>query len=291
MLSSLHGRRRIEHPMPALTMAYDTIYRPLPSGSQTIRLLELVPGKWTDDIKVQLREVTIAKARDHYVAISYTWGQAGTVKQVLITCDRARVPVSENLYTILRRLRRPDVPVFAWADALCINQQDPSERTHQVGMMSEIYRNSRETVIWLGEQGDLDDTGDFALDPYITQRDLSCLKKGGPPRVAWKGSRGDQRLLNAYLANMTSSDGTTKRPNDILGAFCLIQSFAQGTSRSFLKFLEEAETVDQYCFLSKSFRYSRAVNGVQSNASRVWAGLDRLMSRPWVGVTFSFAHH
>ena len=263
-------------------MTDDSIYQPLASQLHAIRLLELLPGKWSDDIKAQLREFPIAEAHDRYISISYTWGQQGTVKQILITCNGTRVPISENLYTILRRLRRPDYSILVWADALCINQADPSERTHQVGLMGEIYKNSQETIIWLGESADADDTGYGFLDTYIAEEDVLCMTEGGPPRVAWQGNTSDQRLLDAYLANSAQSSSTPDFSNDIFGAFCLIQSFAQGTSRSTLRFLEENETKGKNRWTPRPLRLAVAANGGPTKASRVWDGLERLLSRPWV---------
>jgi hypothetical protein len=256
-------------------ITHKDVYGPLLSGSRTIRRLLLLPGLWNDRIEVQLREETIADARDRYIAISYTWGAQGTVKQVKIICNRVPVYISWNLYTILRRLRQPDDCISVWADALCINQEDPSERTHQVGLMSEIYKNSRETVIWLGEQTASDDAGETNprfYDSYVAVEDLTRIAQGATPRVAWQDNENDQRLLDAYLAAPAQSHVKGKDPNDIFGAFCLIQSFAQGTSDSFLRCLEEKKTVVSH------------FHGRLSKIPRVWAGLERLMSRPWVFV-------
>jgi hypothetical protein len=38
-----------------------------------------------------------------------------------------------------------------WIDAICINQQDISERTQQVQFMRCIYENAEQVLIWLGE--------------------------------------------------------------------------------------------------------------------------------------------
>ncbi|KAK3722438.1 hypothetical protein LTR37_002430 [Vermiconidia calcicola] len=40
-----------------------------------------------------------------------------------------------------------------WIDALCINQDDRNEKTHQVAMMGRIYQEAEEVLIWLGEPG------------------------------------------------------------------------------------------------------------------------------------------
>jgi hypothetical protein len=60
--------------------------------------------------------------------------------------------VRPNLYRALRRLRAgPNVDVRLWVDALCINQSDNEEKTHQLPKMLMIYHSGANTVIWLGE--------------------------------------------------------------------------------------------------------------------------------------------
>lgn len=272
-------------------MTHDTIYAPLPRKSHTIRLLRLLPGKWSDPIDSHLLECPISDARDCYTTISYTWGTIDTAKPVLITCNGKRVPISQNLFTILRRLRQPDSAIQVWADAVCINQRDTSERTHQVGLMGEIYENSRETVIWLGEPTGVDDVGDRFLGSCVSYDDWTSLRKGGPPRISWKGDATDRRLLDTYLANRkrfterasTAADyynlADADTSNDVFGAFCLIQSFAEGTSGLTLQFLHEKR--DQ---LPQPWSPCKSANShmIGSMSSRVWAGLERLMSRPWV---------
>ncbi|KAF1963784.1 HET-domain-containing protein [Byssothecium circinans] len=181
-------------------MTENTIYVPLIPRSHTIRLLVLHPGRWDDGIQAHLQASTLDDVRDTYTTISYTWG-INTVKQLLINCNGKPVPVSENLFTILRRLRHPDGEARVWADALCINQADVTERTHQVGLMGEIYKNGRETVIWLGEQTAADDVGDRFLGNCISHDDWRVLRKGGPPKIA-RGSR-SERILTG-LERLTS---------------------------------------------------------------------------------------
>jgi hypothetical protein len=40
-----------------------------------------------------------------------------------------------------------------YADALCMNQADMDERSSQVQLMADIYRNAQPVVIWLGQDG------------------------------------------------------------------------------------------------------------------------------------------
>ncbi|PSN63825.1 hypothetical protein BS50DRAFT_500130 [Corynespora cassiicola Philippines] len=259
------------------------MYASLTPRSYEIRLLEIQPGTWADEVEVKLRISSISRARNRYVTISYTWGAFETTKRVFITCDGRQVLIPENLAFVLRRIRRPDFSVLVWADAICINQNDDFERTHQVGLMGEIYRNSRETIIWLGEQTDIDDVGQRYWGDCMTPEDREAMQYGAPPRIAWQGNSSDERLLNAYLSNFRQSSAADRFDsscNDVAGAFCLIQRISEGTSTLDVKFLANKTTVLNEFGFSKypgsisPFYRSNAVN-------RVFSGLNKLMTRAW----------
>ena len=63
--------------------------------------------------------------------------------------------VRENLHDFLvarwKRISRPSSTLPIFIDAVCINQSDTRERNHQVAMMSDVYENADEVVIWLGK--------------------------------------------------------------------------------------------------------------------------------------------
>ena len=44
-------------------------------------------------------------------------------------------------------------PEYLWADAICINQDDVSEKTFQVANMGRIFRNAGQVFAWLGLEG------------------------------------------------------------------------------------------------------------------------------------------
>ncbi|KAL8941852.1 MAG: hypothetical protein Q9216_001996 [Gyalolechia sp. 2 TL-2023] len=83
-----------------------------------------------------------------YEALSYAWGSA--VEKRVIHVNNQPFPVTINLYVALQYLRKTDVTRRLWIDAICINQDDVVEKTHQVGMMRSIYRSASNVLVWLG---------------------------------------------------------------------------------------------------------------------------------------------
>lgn len=106
-----------------------------------------------------------------YDALSYTWadqrGDRSLCRQIYLGDDSAPLPITLNCDRALRSLRRRESERFIWVDAICIDQQSPSERSHQVGLMREIYSSAATVRIYVGNErwGD-DQAGDqtiFAL--------------------------------------------------------------------------------------------------------------------------------
>jgi hypothetical protein len=277
------------------TKSHTDLYTPLDTSSHSIRLLQLQPGEWEDDIRAVLQERSSAEARDRYITISYTWGHVDVVRQRLITCNGKSVLISENLFTALRKLRHLDRPILLWADALCINQADTAERTHQVGLMGEIYSNSRETIIWLGEPSTNEDIG----LRFQKSHNRKYVSKVGPSRIVWKGDSKDHKLRDRYLNDLETSYTAKVLPGDsesldIFGAFCLIQDLAEGITHPVLKALDQDKTnvLQQQGFHSTwhGLVFSKAhLRG--SRSMRVWEGLERLMTRPWVHLPHCFTLH
>lgn len=87
-----------------------------------------------------------------YEALSYTWGDTGSYQTVSI--DQRDMRVTPNLHAALLHLRDPYLERFLWVDALCINQGDPSEKSHQVQSMARIYAKAGRIIVWLGEAAD-----------------------------------------------------------------------------------------------------------------------------------------
>jgi hypothetical protein len=102
-------------------------------------------------IECDLSFVDLHQAGD-YAALSYTWGQIAPSIPILV--NGSVTLVSENLYLALLHLRKREVTTL-WVDAICINQDDLTERATQVCHMKDIYQNASIVFIWLGESNKL----------------------------------------------------------------------------------------------------------------------------------------
>lgn len=130
----------------SLTAPSFDVYRPL-AGSDEIRLLELQPGhQHHGTIKCTLQHVMIPSSLP-YEALSYMWGPP---KHKTIELDGKPFEVRENLWQALVHLRLEAEPRTMWIDAICINQEDISERNHQVMQMGLIYSQASRALVWLG---------------------------------------------------------------------------------------------------------------------------------------------
>ena len=138
-------------------------YKPLPTEHHT-RLVKLLPGEGDAEICCLMEFKTINDVEDTYDAISYAWGDAtNTVK---IQCNKRELEVTASLADALRAIRDPKQAKWIWADAICINQKDSTEKGHQVTFMGKIYEKAKEVFVWLGK----DDEG-IAKDCYDLIRD------------------------------------------------------------------------------------------------------------------------
>jgi hypothetical protein len=84
----------------------------------------------------------------HYCALSYTWGDA--TPRYCIEVDGVQRFVAKNLWQFLSGACNRGEHRWLWIDALSINQSDTEERSHQVGIMSSIFRGALEVIVWLG---------------------------------------------------------------------------------------------------------------------------------------------
>jgi hypothetical protein len=104
-----------------------------------------------------------------YSALSYAWGDPTPQRQILV--DGHSRMIADNLWQFLRQAKTKSLMFsgWLWIDALSIDQTDPEERRHQVGIMSKIFLNADQVVAWLGQSYDNSDATMTALSmnpPY-----------------------------------------------------------------------------------------------------------------------------
>lgn len=142
-------------------------YEPINTKSaDTFRLLLLEPGTWEDPLK---GIIFVARQTDgiDYAALSYVCGE--TKHQELISIDGKQLTIGANLSEFLHHLRNPDQTLTLWTDAVCIDQENRSERGHQVRLMGDIYGNASNVYAWLGK----DTHGIATLTSFLSQQAVS----------------------------------------------------------------------------------------------------------------------
>ena len=176
---------------------------PLREGE--FRLLDLQPsGDAADsDIVSSLQTYSISEAPP-FKALSYTCGNPyrgyrwidghigdGKVrfdenherpvdKSLKVLCDGQPFPVTPNLHDALFHLRSEGLSGLIWVDAICIKQDDLTERASQVQLMGKIYLAAEEVLVWLGpSRQEFDDLlwAVFTLLPKLED----FLEQGGSP--------------------------------------------------------------------------------------------------------------
>ncbi|CAJ2513608.1 Uu.00g017270.m01.CDS01 [Anthostomella pinea] len=129
-------------------------YQALPDTH--IRLLQILPGEYHDQIECRLDCVPLSP-EPYYYALSYVWGDAS--RTLPLSLEGIQFEVTINLYAALHQLRQlddgeyPYTESYFWIDAICLNQNDLAEKSQHVPRMNEIYSESIRVVIWLAYNG------------------------------------------------------------------------------------------------------------------------------------------
>lgn len=128
------------------------LYQPLNTEDREIRLVTIVSKpSLTSRIECKLSTFCLADAPS-YVALSYVWGDIR--KSAPIILNNAEIHVTTNLLAALHRLSAWNSGTYFWIDALCINQSNTEEKTHQVSIMRNIYQQAMLVTMWLGVEQD-----------------------------------------------------------------------------------------------------------------------------------------
>jgi len=119
-------------------------------------MLQLLAGEAGDPIHIRLSHHPLTDL-PKCEALSYTWGDEDRKQDII--CAGKILKATPNLLEVLRRLRHRMLESehsgqtgLLWIDAICINQDDLAERRQQVELMTDVYKNAKRVLVWIGEQ-------------------------------------------------------------------------------------------------------------------------------------------
>lgn len=129
-------------------------------SGRKVRLIELLPGNYHDRLRCELTTYDLRHRKPDYEAVSYTWadeyGDTSMKQKLYVGKHYSILTITTNCANALRRLRYPKDGArrHLWIDAVCIDQRNVHERSHQVGMMRDIYTMAKRVLIYIGEDPD-----------------------------------------------------------------------------------------------------------------------------------------
>lgn len=173
-------------------------YVGLDENVDEIRLLTLLRGGDGDPLSCSLAVVRLKDA-PVFEAISYTWGDPSITEN--ITCNGDPIRITTNLADALRELRHPHDTRLLWADAICIDQMNLGERSHQVSQMANIFRSAQRVLVWLGKDDEGDGEVAFSLLTVYARKindEVGRGFKGDLRELPWLEA--EDRGLNAIAA-------------------------------------------------------------------------------------------
>lgn len=131
------------------------IYQPLDPGNHEIRLVTSLRVDARGDLECELMTVPIHDCPP-FTALSYVWGD--DADRVPIRVNGQVFQATKSLASALRYLPRhwkskfpgrSEEELLIWADAVCIDQSDNSERGHQVQLMKGIFSGAELVMCWM----------------------------------------------------------------------------------------------------------------------------------------------
>ncbi|KAE9366699.1 HET-domain-containing protein [Stipitochalara longipes BDJ] len=231
---------------------FSGIYFGLGANRHEIRILKLLPGRWSDIIQCQMSHVVLDENPD-YAALSYVWGDPLLTHEILV--NGILYSITTNLYLALRRLRRVDAACIIWVDAVCINQADIEEKTQQVSIMGEIYKTSREVLIWLGD----------------------CTKPVALPSIVWHSDdRDSDKLAEYFQTDLVNVHGVLRNDcsemTDVYAALIFLRLIVDGAHLYDLAFFQRSGEYK----LQSITKWEQAMKGLEMILNSPW------WNRVWV---------
>ncbi|KAK3352890.1 heterokaryon incompatibility protein-domain-containing protein [Lasiosphaeria hispida] len=153
---------------------------------RAIRLLKLSPAGG-DLARASLQIYPLDEIPDFY-AVSYMWGSSDRVSNLDISEDEGElgghIPITKSCQNVLTSLAPGGKePRYLWIDAVCINQEDSTEKETQIPLMGDIYRGASHVLAFPDGDTTLP-MGDFIRRlSYELFREKDTRPKSAAPRV------------------------------------------------------------------------------------------------------------
>jgi hypothetical protein len=130
-------------------------YARLEPGKRMIRLLKPHQAIYRADPVMCESIVCNLDSAPKFTALSYCWGpETDDLRKILLVPDGKVFMARPSLEGALKRHRarlRSEKEEWIWADAICINQRDATEKVEQLLMMQDIYKRASTVFVDLGD--------------------------------------------------------------------------------------------------------------------------------------------
>ncbi|KAK5703148.1 hypothetical protein LTR97_004097 [Elasticomyces elasticus] len=136
-------------PAHLMPHTHELKYTALDADQRQIRLLTWDLDE-DDQLACQLKVVSLKDAFE-YTALSYTWSTEPPAHCIQV--NGYSFWIRSTLYDFLQlTAKEPTRGRGMFIDAICISQEDMSERGSQVRLMGSVYRQASEVTVWFGLQ-------------------------------------------------------------------------------------------------------------------------------------------
>ncbi|KAK4449745.1 heterokaryon incompatibility protein-domain-containing protein [Podospora aff. communis PSN243] len=188
------------------------IYEKLESNAQSIRLFRISTGL-ADKLELELEVFCLESPEcPPFASLSYMWGTDDPCHDIRI--NDSILQIRPNAFLFLDTLRKhqqrrieqglgglprgPDggCVEWIWMDSICINQSDPNERNHQVGLMRKIYGLAEHVIFHIGPDAAVAQRWMDGRFPDKNKRTLEKWAKNGWP----------QHILRQVAKDVNESD-------------------------------------------------------------------------------------
>lgn len=288
-----------------------SIYASLQDDGHEFRLLILEPS--TDRLTPVQCKLIRTSCDDYdvrYKALSYTWGDRLSKTPILVNGVATQVTI--DLEAALRHIRQPSCAMVLWVDAICINQEDLAEKSHQVEMMREIYSGAELVIAWLGSASDDSDLAMNVLgkgfegwkanekpesvgEQWLDYAGSSTINKRQGHNTPDRVDEGD---FNSPPAQSAASRLVTTAPGLQLPSPASLTNFGDTSSRHsiYQQVQDEYHTADQSGFsagsqpsgnISYAEVYDRQIywkdftKAIRGLTSRETLAISKFFKRPW----------